>query len=145
MSRRNLPTWLSSASVPFAEAISARRIELGWTKARVAKKAGVSPKILGQYEAGTALPNIERAAAIAAALRISLDAACGLAAARPFSVHVDGVRYAPLKGSSGAPVAAGEPEARDPDLDAAVELEPLQRGDAPPGERSRRPPQETPP
>lgn len=106
MSRRNLRVRVSSVPVSFGEAIATRRQELGWTAKRVATAAGVSTKILGQYESGTALPNVERAARIASALRMSLDAAMGLEEPRPFSVAVDGKLYISVSAARAAQTEA---------------------------------------
>lgn len=98
MSRRNLHAWVSSGSMPFGDAITARRNELGWTRTRVAKAVDVSARMLADYEKGIAQPSLAKAVAIATTLRMSLDVACGLQDARPFSVAVDGVLYAPVSG-----------------------------------------------
>ena len=65
---------MSTLAVVFGKRIARERKALGWSCAALARKAGVSGKNLSGYERGVNEPGVFRAAALAAALGVSLDA-----------------------------------------------------------------------
>ncbi len=137
---------------PFYSAIRARRDELGWSReqlVRLVKAAGhadFTVRSLANYETGESSPNIERACAIATALQMSLDEACGLKPRSPYRVVVDGVFYVPASEARAEKRGSSEPVPPlvVQDVDEAAELGSQLHAPEPRRRRSRREPPSTP-
>lgn len=60
-----------------AEVIRRRRVELGLSQAELGEQAGIDGRQVRRYEAGEAQPSLQVAAALARALKISIDELAG--------------------------------------------------------------------
>ena len=67
----------------FAHQLKQARASVGMTQAALAETVGVSPQTISAYEKGEKQPSLDKAAAIAEALEISLDKLCGVRVPRP--------------------------------------------------------------
>jgi transcriptional regulator with XRE-family HTH domain len=94
-----VPTTLEPAQIPglsiVGEVMQARRRELGLTQTRTANTAGLPVDVYQRYESGEAEPSLAAAAAICAALDISLAT---LAGTQPRPVNFSGQWWASWQG-----------------------------------------------
>jgi len=65
---------MSTMAQTFGRRIARERTRLGWSRSELARKAGINGKNLGGYERGENEPGVFKAAGLAAALGVSLDA-----------------------------------------------------------------------